>query len=108
MPNDPARYEAAVTEGLLTVDAPEPVGNGDGSAAAPPLPLHPAEAPIVCRACGRENVAGTDQCARCKCVLKGNGLSRRTGLHVTNLTPEDQAFEDAARALVEQSLTDAG
>ena len=77
-----------------------------------PLPSHPAVdgTVIVCAACGQENVAGTDKCVgpACKKTLKGNGLSRKTDLYTTNLTPALRAIEEAGRALVEQSITDAG
>jgi hypothetical protein len=79
---------------------------------AEPSSSHPATdgAVVRCAGCGQENAPGSDQCAapNCRKVLKGNELSRRTNLHAAASTPELQAIEAAGRALVSQSIADAG
>jgi hypothetical protein len=77
---------------------------------AEPSRTDPAGDGAICAACGQVNPVGASQCVRptCRKTLKGNGLARMTGLHVTNHVPEFEAIEAAGRALLEQSVTDAG
>jgi hypothetical protein len=69
-----------------------------------------SDCPVVCRACGWPNEAGSNQCARptCRKALLRNGLSRKTGLKAVPSTPQLQVIEAAGRDLVEQSIIDAG
>ncbi len=82
--------------------APEPSAGPNA-----PSPAHPVRDGAVC-ACGAPPHASlADRCAGGH-LAAGNSLARRTSLYAASGTPETEAIEASARAMVEQSFADAG